>query len=126
MIREVSTNGRVVARWDDTTRIYTEWDEEGNDTFFRPYTGQENANADDAAAVAQADHNERIIEDKAFQGINDNRDVIDDANAFLAIDSPSNAIIAAQVRGLTEASKLSAKQRNGIIRLILRKFEDVE
>lgn len=47
-------NGVLREEWDDSTRTYTEYDENGQVTSSRPYTEAENAAADAAVAAEQA------------------------------------------------------------------------
>jgi hypothetical protein len=60
MSTETYTAGVLRQRWDDTARLYTEWDADGQQTAQRPYTTAENADADaranaEALALAQAE-----------------------------------------------------------------------
>ena len=68
MIREIYENGTLVERWDDDTRTYTAWNTQGVQTSTRPYTSDENAQADeDARQNAQApDLTERVAAIEAY------------------------------------------------------------
>ena len=60
MNRQVFKNGVLVEEWDDVTRTYTAWNTQGVQTSTRPYTSDENAQADeDARQNAQADEDAR-------------------------------------------------------------------
>ena len=55
-MRELYENGSLVERWDDDTRTYTAWNTRGVQTSTRPYTSDENAQANEVARQnAQAD-----------------------------------------------------------------------
>ena len=59
-MRELYENSTLVGRWDDDTRTYTAWNTQGVQTSTRPYTSDENAQADeDARQNAQADEDAR-------------------------------------------------------------------
>lgn len=64
----------------------------------------------DQAATEQT--NETTIRDKATQALADNK-------TFLALSSPSNAQVVAQVKALT-------RQNNALIRLVLRRFDGTD
>ena len=55
-------DGVLRERWDDATRLYTAWDADGTQTEQRPYTSQENAAADVAAATESQSQNKSTIE----------------------------------------------------------------
>lgn len=55
----VYTGGILRERWDDETRTYTAWDEDGVQTEQRPYTAEENTRAD-AEAEAEARWQESV------------------------------------------------------------------
>ena len=56
----VFEDGVLVEQWDDVTRTYTAWTTQGVQTSTRPYTSDENAQADeDARQNAQADEDAR-------------------------------------------------------------------
>ena len=92
-------------QWDDATRTYTSWDASGNQTLQRPYTTDENADADARQQAATDDANRTSLQTKATNAIATN-------NKFLAITSPTNAQAVAQVQALT-------RQNTAIIRLLL-------
>lgn len=97
----------LIESWDDETRTYTR-EEDGVKTT-RPYTTEENIIADREQVYVMAQRNKATIEDQAATALGTNA-------TFLAIASPTNAQIAAQVKALT-------RQNNGIIRLILNKLD---
>ena len=67
-MRELYENGSLVERWDDDTRTYTAWNTRGVQTSTRPYTSDENAQADeDARQNAQVpDLTERVAAIEAY------------------------------------------------------------
>lgn len=91
--------------WDDAAQTYTAWSVSGGVTSQRAYTQEESAAAMSAAASATADANGTTIRSRAQQALT--------ANAtYLAIGSPTNAQVAAQVVTLT-------KESTAVIRLLL-------
>ena len=68
MNRQVFKNGVLVEEWDDVTRTYTAWNTQGVQTSTRPYTSDENAQADEGARQnAQApDLTERVAAIEAY------------------------------------------------------------
>lgn len=83
----------------------------------RPWTAEE-------AAARTADTNRTAIEQAVANALAQNRTIVSGADTYLAIASPTNAQIAAQVRSLTTAAKWAARQRNGIIRLVINQYAD--
>lgn len=51
MRHDIYNNGFLRVRWDHESRIYTEWNTAGEETLSRPYTPEENAQADEEMAV---------------------------------------------------------------------------
>ena len=68
MYRQLFKNGVLVEEWDDDTRTYTAWNTRGVQTSTRPYTSDENAQADeDARQNAQVpDLTERVAAIEAY------------------------------------------------------------
>lgn len=126
MNRETYADGVLRARWDGDTRTYTEWDEQGVEVLSRPFTAEENARADAEAAAEAEESNKRTIEAQAAAAKADNAAIIDGADTYLAIASPTNAQIAAQVRSLTQAARMAAQQRNGLIRMALADYSGTD
>ena len=60
-ITSIETNGLVRERWDDATRTVTTYDESGAVTSTHPYTADENATADAAAAQEVVRTNAEIL-----------------------------------------------------------------
>lgn len=65
MLRENYVDGVLRERWDSTTRLYTAWDASGVQTSQRPFTAEENAWADAAAAAAELEANETTLRSRA-------------------------------------------------------------
>ena len=95
-------NGVLREQWDDTTRIYTAWDEDGVQTEQRPYTVEENTAADAAAQTAQQVENKSTVEINLQQDYLNMQAIKAQSNADLRAD-PSQEIkqIADAVRRLT-------------------------
>lgn len=70
--------------------------------------------------------NESTIRDKAAQALTANATDIAANDTFLAITSPTNAQVSAQVKELTRQSTRQARELNGLIRLVLRRFDGTE
>lgn len=96
-----STNGVLIEQWDDVSRTYTDF--RPNPDLTRPYTAAENARADVEAAAILASSNGSELTVKAKAAVTGN-------NAFLAITSPTNAQVVAQVKAAT-------RQLNALIKL---------
>lgn len=107
---QVWTNATLVESGDDATRIVTTYPPTGGPTT-RPYTAAENAAADARAAETAAATNAQTLRDKATAALAGNA-------TYLALATPSNAQVAAQVKALT-------RQVNALIRLEVRALTDV-
>jgi hypothetical protein len=86
-----TATGRLVERWDDDTRTYTRWDDGGAVVETRPYTEQENAQADAAAAAAEAIRNESATSQKLQRDMDAIQAILDETNAGLR-DDPARAL----------------------------------
>jgi hypothetical protein len=107
-IERFDGTGRLRQRWDDTTRLYTAWNEAGVQTEQRPYTSQEQSEADGRVAAQALSANRDSMREKARQAVTSN-------NNYLALNSPNNSQNLAQIRSLT-------RQINALIKL---EFDDV-
>lgn len=96
----------LVRQWDDSTQTYTEYDTAGNQTLTRAYTADE-ITAMNARTVAA---NLPALMAKAQQAISANV-------AYLAIASPTNAQVVAQVASLT-------RQVDALIKVVLNPTAD--
>lgn len=108
---EVFSSGVLRERWDNTARQYTAWNSAGVQTEQRAYTADENTRADAEALKQSAEANSDSLKSKARSAVTNN-------NTFLAIASPTNAQVVAQVKALT-------RQNNALIKLILGEFTDM-
>ena len=77
--------------WDDDTRTYTEWDDQGQQIDSRPYTSEENAAADVRAIAEAEESNEVTISTKLIDDLAAMQAIIDQTNADLRTD-PSREI----------------------------------
>lgn len=85
----------------------------------RPWTADE-------LAAQQAEANRTAIEQAAAAAMADNDTIIAGADTYLAIASPTNAQVVAQVRALTQAARMAAQQRRKLIRLQLNDLTGTE
>jgi hypothetical protein len=108
MARRVFRAGVLVEEWRDAPD-YAVYD--GAGVKVRDYTAAERAQADQLAIATVAGQNAQTLTDRAAAALAGNA-------TFLAIASPSNAQVVAQVRALT-------RQVNALIRLEIRALADV-
>lgn len=104
-------NGILRQQWNDNTRQYSEWDADGVllEGMPRPYTDEENSLADINATVEAQENNRQELLTKARTALTAN------AN-FLALASPTNAQVLAQVKMLTrEATALIKLELNDLL-----------
>jgi hypothetical protein len=97
----VFANDILRERWDDATRLYTAWDAEGVQTEQRPYTAEENTDADGAAAQATQQANKSTIELNLEEDLATMQAIKDTPNSTIN-DSPASYIkeVAVAVRRL--------------------------
>jgi hypothetical protein len=114
MSHRVYSDGVLRKQWDDATRLYTEWDAQGQQTTQRPYTPDENAAADQRAADQAEQDNEQDI-----------RGWLDTAMGDLQtwIDTPLQDITQAD---LARQTKDNARVLRRLIRLELRQLDGAE
>lgn len=102
--------GRLVARWDDTTRVFRLWNILGAIIEERPYTTAENLAAEQRIAQAAEDGNRATIEAALSQALIDLQTIIDSTNATIN-QNPAVAI------------KTVARGLRRTIRLVIRRFD---
>lgn len=112
MSSQVFIAGVLREWWDDASRTYRSFDEQGAQMSTRPYTAAENQLADESAQRELRDANERTLREKAGQAIAFN-------DAFLALATPSNAQVVAQVQRLT-------REATALIRLTIRALDSTD
>lgn len=100
-----ASNGTLLEQWDDATRTYTDFRTDPDTT--RPYTAQENAEADVRAAQETSDGNRRTIEDALDLRMATMQAVIDDTNANI------NGNPAARIKDLARAVRLLIRESRG-------------
>lgn len=104
-------SGIVAQEWNDELRQYTYRNTDGAILEQRPYTAEENAQADARAAYESAVVNEAALMSKARQALISNAE-------FLANTSVTNAQAVSQVKALT-------RQVNALIRLQVRDLSNI-
>jgi hypothetical protein len=108
MSHQTWRDGLLVREADDTARTVTTWDAQRAPST-RPYTDQENADADQRALGQVAETNESSIRDKLRLALETN-------NAYLAVGTPTAAQTTQQVKALSRTV-------NGLIRLANHSLE---
>jgi hypothetical protein len=96
----------------DATSTVTRWNDVGTVIDVRPYTADEQAQADAVAAGLFVDGAKRTVAERAQAALTTNA-------TFLAINSPTNAQTLAQVRALT-------RECSGLIRMALNQFDSTD
>lgn len=102
--------------WDDASRTYRGFDRANELVEERPYTAEENADAD-------RDANKATLTQQALAALSANLNDVATNDAALLVANPTNAQLVAQVKELTRQSTRGAKQRNALIRLLLDKLD---
>lgn len=101
--------GNVIERWDYDSRQYFKTAADGSTTQ-RAFNADENAAADRDVAIRTRQTNLDALKTKALSAFNANK-------AFLAIASPTNADIVAQVKLLT-------RENNALIKVLFDQLQD--
>lgn len=101
---------------DDQARIYYEKDANDNILFQRPYTDEENAHVN-------SERNRETLVQQAIAAMATNLEDIDRNTAALAVATPTNAQVVAQLKEVTRQSSFHAKQLNALMRLVLGKLD---
>lgn len=137
---EVYRANTLRERWDDTARIYTRWDAAGTQVEQRPYTAQENAQADARAAAELLSTNETTLQTRAAaalaanatdltqaQTVWDGANTIANGTGTLTTAQLTTAVrsLATGVRILAAHDRAQIKQINALIRLVTQALDSV-
>lgn len=97
-------------QWDGGTGTYTAWDTQGAQTASRAFTAAESTQNSQIDGSSTASANQAALQAKAQTALTNN-------TTYLAIGSPTNAQVAAQVVALT-------KQVDALIKLTIQSLSD--
>ena len=110
---ETFSDGKLREQWDDTSRTFTAWGDDGEISEARSYTDAENMAADQRLAEQTARSNVQAnLLAKMETALAGNMD-------FLALASPTQAQAVAQVRALT-------RQMNAAMRYVTNRFDSTD
>lgn len=109
---EIYSDDALIERYDDVARTYTAWDAEGVQIEQRPYTAEEDAEADVRAAERTERENAQQVEE-AFDS------AMDDLQQILDAPSMTNAQALAAIKAL-------ARILRKVLRYIRKDFTGVE
>ena len=104
------SNGTLQEQWDDSTRTYTDFST--SPQIVRPYTDDENAEADKRAESEAESGNQSSIEEALSAALETLQLIIDDTNSNI------NSNPASRIKDL-------ARVQRRLIRLVLRRFDGV-
>lgn len=110
---QVYSDGALIEEWDDGTRTYTRWDDTGAVVETRPYTPEENADADARTQADTESANADEVTSDLDQALIDLQAVIDSDNSTIN-QNPAGEI------------KDTARVVKKIIRKLNERFEDTE
>lgn len=105
----------LIEEWDDDLRILTRWDLDGIQTEQRPYTTEENAEADLRVAEEQRVANAQALRDGLANVISAALDR--QALAQAVIDTPNSDINSKPAPHIVSLARVCKRQERAIIRL---------
>lgn len=122
-------DGTLRQSWDDNTRTYTEYDENGDvlPGFPRPYTAEENALADQAAQSTLLLTNEEVLISRAKAAIAANNEFLTNSSVQAYLDAsatPTAAQTFAIVKIALRQIRLLTRAVTALIRLTVRDFTE--
>lgn len=111
-------------RWDDAARTFTAWDENGTQTEQRPYTAQENAEADARVQAETEQANEATLREQAAADLTALSASIDQLN--LVVDKNNNAIGGGDTKAVAREARAIARATKRLTRLMIRQLDGTE
>ena len=127
MSHQVYRDGVLREFWDDIPRLYTAWDAQGTQVTQRPYTAQENAQADVTAAASTAAANARTLRLDVESNI---ATLLTTLAALDTITARTNSTInsnpAASIKDLTREVKTVARQAIRVARIVSGAVQSTE
>ena len=114
---EATVDGVVSERWNDATRTYTRLDPSGSVTETRPFTTEENAEADIRQAAGARELVAVSMRDQARASIDTLLASIDSLQAV--VDKANNQIGPADTKTIARESRRIARQLIAVTRLVV-------
>lgn len=121
MVIEATIDGVVSERWTDETRTYERLDPDGTVVETRPYTPEENAEADVRDEHVGREATASELRTEAADSITTLLASIDTLQAI--VDKPNNQITAADTKSVARESRRVARQLIAVTRLVVGALE---
>lgn len=124
MVIEAYVNGVVTERWDDVTRTHVRLDPEGTVVEERPYTAEENAEADVRELAETRESNASTLRQEARESLAILLASIDTLQAVT--DKANNQIGPADTKAVARESRRVARQLIAITRLVIGELDSID